>query len=236
MNSLKHGVNIAYIGAACRAYAALYLRCLVGNNIAVKVRQKNYLEVASYTLIHKVCGHNINVPIFGGNAGVILCNLVAKLGELAVGLLHNVSLCNYCNVGFAVVFSVLESGASNALCSLVGGNLKIESQGIGNFHAAAAENILALGVFTEEGPVNSKLGHGYGANVSIQVKLAAHCHVCAFKRAALKRGSRRFKNNVASLYFCQNVVGYSLIVRNAVFNGKPLNGAQLNFARGNFIL
>ena len=54
MNGLKHRVALADVCAAGSADAALELRRLIGDYIAVEIRENEYLEVAAALLVDEL--------------------------------------------------------------------------------------------------------------------------------------------------------------------------------------
>ena len=102
MDSFKHCVFLADVCAARCAYAALEFSSFVSDNIAVKVRKNEHLEICSSFLIDKLCCSDINIPFVGCDFGIILANFFAEVEELTVCGLDNVSLLDDGNSVFAV--------------------------------------------------------------------------------------------------------------------------------------
>ena len=94
MDSLKHSILLTDIGASGSTNTALKLCRFVGDDITVEVGKKEHLEVASALFINKLCGHNVCIPLVGGDLGIEIGNLVAVLKEVSVGRLYNVRFGN----------------------------------------------------------------------------------------------------------------------------------------------
>ena len=126
MNGFKHGVFVADVCTARSAYAALKLCRLVGYNVAVKVRQNKYLKVCAALFVNKLCCGYVNIPLVGCDFGIVLCNVFAKVKELAVGGFDDVCFCYYRNSVFFVVSCVFICKLCYALCTLGCGNNKVK--------------------------------------------------------------------------------------------------------------
>ena len=94
MDSFKHSVFLTDVCASCCTYAALELSCLISDDIAVKVRENDYLEVSAAFLVDELCCKDIYVPLVGCNFGILFADLFAKVKELTVRGLDNVCLCD----------------------------------------------------------------------------------------------------------------------------------------------
>ena len=95
MDSLKHGVFLADVCAARRADAALELGGLVGDYVAVKVGQDEYLEVLAPLGVDEFCGGDVDIPLISRYLGIFLAYLLAEVEEFAVGGLYDVCLLDY---------------------------------------------------------------------------------------------------------------------------------------------
>ena len=187
MDGFKHRITVTDIGTAGCTHAALNLGCLIGNNIAVQVGQQNHLELVAQLGIDQIGGHNINIPIVHRNIRVILSDFVADGSELAVCLFHNIGLGNNADPGFAVILGILKGSTGNSSCAEIGGHLKVHCK-TGKLYTTAAQNILTLGIFPVEHPVDALLRNGHRPHIGIQVKLTAQCDIGTFHLAAHRRG------------------------------------------------
>ena len=138
VDGLEHSILTASVGAARRAYAALNLGGLVGDDVAVEVGQHEYLELAANLRIYQVGGHDVDVPVVGGDLRIIRRHLVADAGEHTVGLFHDVGLGDDGDIGFAVGPGKVEGGLGDAAGAGVGGDLEIHAQHAGHLNAPAA--------------------------------------------------------------------------------------------------
>ena len=92
MDSLEHRVTLADVCAAGCADAALELCRLVGDDVAVKVRENEYLEVLAALRVDELSCCDVNIPLIGRNLGIILAYVLAKIEELTVGCLDDIRL------------------------------------------------------------------------------------------------------------------------------------------------
>lgn len=92
MDSLKHSVLLADVCAAGSAYAALELCGFIGDDVAVKVREDEYLEILAAFRVDELGRCDVDVPLVGCDLGIILADILAKVEKLAVGGLDDVSL------------------------------------------------------------------------------------------------------------------------------------------------
>ena len=95
MDSLKHGVALAYIGASGSADASLELGGLIGDYIAVEIRKNEHLEVAAAFLVNELCGGDVNIPLVSRDFGVILADFLAQIQKLSVRCLYDVGFRDY---------------------------------------------------------------------------------------------------------------------------------------------
>ena len=92
MDSLEHSVLLADVCAAGSTYAALELCSFVGDDIAVKVRENEYLEVLAALRVDELSCRDVNIPLISRNLGIILAYVLAKIEELTVGCLDDIRL------------------------------------------------------------------------------------------------------------------------------------------------
>ena len=92
VDGLEHGVAVADVGAARRADAALKLRGLIGDDVAVEVRQQQHLKAAAHALVDEVRRHDVDIVVIDGDLRIVGGHLVADGGELAVRLFEDVCL------------------------------------------------------------------------------------------------------------------------------------------------
>ena len=234
MDGLEHGIAVAEVGAARRAYAALQLRGLVGDDVAVEVGKDKDLEAGADGGVDEVGGHDVDVPVLDLHLRVVLRHLVADGGELAVGLFHDVGLGDDGDILFAVFARVFKGGAGDAARAGVGDDLEIHGQA-GKLDAAAAEGVFAFGVLAEERPVHALFGNAHGAHVGVEVESAAQRDVGALQRAALGGGGGAFEEDVAALDGRKHFGGHGLAARKAVFDGQAVDGAQFQRAAGDLV-
>ena len=154
MNSFKHRVMVADIGAACRTDAALNLRCFVSDDVAVQIRQDKYLKLASDGRIDQIRGHDVDIPVLRGDSRIIRGNLMADPRKIAIGLFHNIGFGHDRHIVLAVCLGVFKGCASDASGARLGGYLKIHGKHARNFHTAAAQDVFSLSVFPIEHPVD----------------------------------------------------------------------------------
>ena len=225
MDGLKHGVAVADVGAARRADAALQLRGLVGDDIAVEVRQQQHLKAAAHALVDEVRRHDVDVIIIDGDLRIVGGDLVAEGGELAVGLFEDVRLRDDGHARLAIAPGVVKRRAGDAPRAGVGRDLEVHGHA-GQLHAAAAEGIFALRVLAEERPVDALVGNGHGADVRVEVERAAQLHVRALEPAAHGRRGRALEQHVAGQDLREHVVRHRLIAGHAVFEREPADAPQ----------
>ena len=79
MYGLKHGIALADVSAAGSAYSALELGRLIGDYIAVKVRQNKDLEIPAALLVNQLCGGYVDVPVVGNDLRILLAYGLAEL-------------------------------------------------------------------------------------------------------------------------------------------------------------
>ena len=87
VDGLKHGEAVADVGAAGGTDTALKLSRLIGDDIAVEIGQHKDLELRTDIGVHQIGGHDVDVPVVGGDIGIIRRHFVAESGEKTVGLL-----------------------------------------------------------------------------------------------------------------------------------------------------
>ena len=152
------------------------------------------------------------------------------VGELAVGLFHDVGLGDDGRrASCRCLRAIFEGGAGDAARAGVGDDLEVHGQA-GKFDAAAAEGVFALGVLAEERPVHALFGDAHGAHVGVEVEGAAQRDVGALQRAALGGGGGAFEEDVAALDGRKHFGGHGLAARQAVFDGQAVDGAQFQRA------
>ncbi len=78
VNGLEHGVPLADVRAARRAYAALELGRLVGQDVAVEIGKNEYLEVGTALFVYELCGGYVDIPIVGCDFGIFLCRFPCR--------------------------------------------------------------------------------------------------------------------------------------------------------------
>jgi len=197
VHGLEHGVPAAGVGAAGGADAALNLGGLICDDVTVEIWQYKYLKFAADFRVHQIGGHDVDVPVLGGDLRVLRRDLVADSGEAAIGFLHDIGLGDNSYVGFSVGAGKGEGRSGNAPGPGVRCDLEIHGQLAGNFNAPAPKGVFALGVFPEEGPVNARLRDGDRPHIGVEVQLPAHGHVGAFQRAALGGLRGAFQKHIA---------------------------------------
>ena len=234
VDGFKHGIPATGVGAARRADTALNLGSLIGNDIAVQVWQYEHLKFAADLRVHQIGGHDINIPILGGDLRVIRRHLMADAGEHPVGFLHDVGLGDNGHVGLAVGTGKLKGGSGNPAGTGVRCDLEIHAEHIRDLDAPAAQRVLALRIFPEKRPVDPGFRDGHRPHIGEEIQLPAHGHVGAFQRAALGGLRGTFQQDVAALHGFQHVVGDRLALSGAVFDGQAVNVPQLHPAAGNF--
>ncbi len=83
MDRFKHSVSATDIGTSGSSYAALQLCRFIGNDIAIQIRQDEYVEIAVDLIVNQVGCHDIYIPVVGLDLRVILGNIVAEAEEFA---------------------------------------------------------------------------------------------------------------------------------------------------------
>ena len=229
MDGLEHGVAVADVGAARRADAALQLRGLIGDDVAVEVRQQQHLKAAAHALVDEVRRHDVDIVVIDGDLRIVGGHLVADGGELAVRLFEDVCLRDDGHARFAAAPGVVKRRAGYAARAGVGRDLEVHGHA-GQLHAAAAERVLALRVLAEECPVDALLRNGHGADVRVEVERAAQLHVRALKPAAHGRRRRALEQHVAGHDLIQHIVRHRLIAGQPVFDRQAADAPQGNAA------
>ena len=225
MDGLDHGVAVPDVGAARRADTALQLCSLVGDDVAVEVRQQQHLKLPAHPLVDEVRRHDINIVIINGDLRIVGSHLMAEGGELAVRLFEDVRLRDDGHARLAVAPGIVERRAGDAACAGVGRDLEVHGHA-GQLHAAAAEGVLALRVLAEERPVDALLGDGHGADVRVEVERAAQLHVRALESAAHGRRGRALEQHVAGQNFREHIVRHRLIAGQPVFDREAADAPQ----------
>ena len=229
MDGLEHGVAVADVGAARRADAALQLRGLVGDDVAVEVRQQQHLKLPAHPLVDEVRRHDINIVIIDGDLGIVGGDLVAEGGKLAVRLFEDVRLRDDGHARLAIAPGIVERRAGDAARAGVGRDLEVHGHAW-QLHAAAAEGVLALRVLAEERPVDALLGNGHGADIRVEVERAAQLHVRALEPTAHGRRRRALEQHVAGQNFLQYIVRHRLIAGQPVFDREAADAPQSDAA------
>src|SRR5699024_2520422 len=105
--------------------------------------------------------------------------------------------------------------------------------------ALASGGVSALGVLTEEPPVDTLLGHRHRADVCKEVERLAQRDVGTLDvrpLVALARGGgRTLEDDVALLYLGENVVRDCAERLGAVLDGEPVDVAELDLAGGDLV-
>ena len=84
---IEHRIARTDIGATRRSNAALQLRRLVGQDVAVQIGQEEDLKTAACRRIDQIGRHNIHIPILDLDLRIVLCDRMAQHGEFSVRLL-----------------------------------------------------------------------------------------------------------------------------------------------------
>ena len=130
--------------------------------------------------------------------------------------------------------------ARDAVRALCGGDAEVDGEVVGDIHALASDGVGALGVLTEESPVDALVRNLDRADIREEVESLAHRDVRGLDvrpRIARLRGSgRTLEDNVAALELFEHVVGDSLVRLDAVFDGQSVDDLEFNLARLNFIV
>ena len=159
---------------------------------------------------------------------------MAEGGELAVGLFHNIGLGDHGQMGLAVILGIFKGCPGDALGAGIGGHLKVNCHAL-KLHAAAAQNILALGILPVEHPVNVLFGDADRTAVGIQIQFPAHGHVGGLHGAAMGRGGGALENHVAGLDLLQHIGRDGLVAGDPVFDGKAFNVLDDDGTCSNFV-
>ena len=223
VDSFKHGILVANIGTACGTHTTLDLGSFIGDDIAVQIGQHEHLELVADLLIHKVRGHNINVPFVGGNLRILCRDLLADGRKFAVCLLHNIGLGNNRNPLFTVLPGIFKSRSGNAAGTGIGCDLKVHRHSR-QVNTLTAQNILALRILPIEHPVNPLLRNTDRPHIGVQIQFPPQRHIGAFHGAAFGRGSGAFQKYVAGFDLRQGICRNRLIQGQTVFDGQARNG------------
>ena len=114
----RHGVVVAQVCAAGSADAALELRRLVGDDIAVEVGEDEHLKVSPTLFIDELGGGDVDIPVVSDDIRILFADLLANLQEFAVGSLDHVGLGDDGNFALVVISSVFIGKSGNALGAL----------------------------------------------------------------------------------------------------------------------
>ena len=234
MNRFKHCVFFADIRATRRADAALKFGGFVGNDVAIEVRQEKNLKIATAFFINELCRHNIGIPFVRCDFRIKLRNLVAVLKEVSVRSLYNVCLCDKRNARKAVFAGVIIGETGNSVRALLCRYRKIDGEIVRDVIAERADSIAALGIFSENRPVDALFGDFYGADIRKKVERLAHCNVCRLyirhSAALLRSCCRTFEDNIALFQLRENVVRNALADLYSVFKRQPFNVYEFDLA------
>ena len=239
MDGLEHGILPADVGGSRGTHAALHLSRLVGDDVAVKVRQNEDLKIAAAGGIEELGRKEGYVPLVRRDLGIILRDLAAEVEKLAVGRLDDVGLGNDRNAVLVVVPRVLVGTAGYPLGALGGRYDKVHREVVVDVHALGADGVRALGILAEEGPVDALVGYPDGPYVGEEVESLAHRDVRALDvrhaGARLRSGRRALEDDVAGLELFEDVVGDGLHVLEAVLKREPLYVKELHLSRRDLV-
>ena len=185
-------------------------------------------------MIHQLGGHDIDIPVVGGDLRIFFPDLLAELEELAIGGFDNVGLSDNGDPALVVPAGIVVGQARNPLGPLSGGDDKVERHILVHIYAVGAHCVGALCILPEEGPVDPLVGHLHRADVGKQVQLFAHRHVGTLDvgpGVARSGGSGgALQDHMALLQLGQYIVGDGFAVGSAVFNGEPVDVAEFHLA------
>ena len=154
MDRFKHSVSATDIGTSGSSYAALQLCRFIGNDIAIQIRQDEYVEIAVDLIVNQVGCHDIYIPVVGLDLRVILGNIVAEAEEFTVSFLHDIRLGHDGNILVSVVFRIFKSGFRQSGRSDRRRHLEVDGDIVIDLYAAASQCILAFCIFSVKDPVD----------------------------------------------------------------------------------
>jgi len=240
VDGLEHGVLLADVGATGRADAALELGGLVGQDVAVEIREDEDLEVAAALLVDELGRHDVDVPVVGVDARVLLGDAIEVLEEAAVGRLDDVGLGDARDPLPPVLLGVLEGQPADAVGARAGDELEVDRDVVVDVDAVGAEGVEVLRVFAEEDPVDALLGDADGPDVGEEVELLADGHVAALDiRPGVALARRRrgaLEGDGVFLDLVQDVGRDGAAVGGPVLDGQPLDIVDDDAAGFNLVL
>ena len=141
VNGLKHGVALADVAAARRAYAALEFGRFVSDDVAVQVGQHEHLKIGAALFVHQLGRHDVDIPVVRGDVGVLFAHGLAELQKLAVRGLDDVGFGNDGHAGFVVFPGKIIRELCNALRAVSGSDGEIHRDAVLGLEAAAAQGV-----------------------------------------------------------------------------------------------
>ena len=133
-----------------------------------------------------------------------------------------------------IVAGIFKSGSCDTLGTGIGGHLEVNGH-TGQVNTTAAQNVLTLGILTEEHPIDVLLRDGHGTAVGVKIQLPAHGDVCRLHGAAVGGGGGSLQDDVTGLDLCQNVIRDCLATCHTVLDGQTFDLLDDNGTGGNFI-
>ena len=234
MDSLEHRVTLADVCAAGCADAALELGSLVGDDVAVEVREDEDFEVAAALLVDELRRGDVDVPLVGHDVGIFLADLFAEVEKLAVRGLDDICLCDYRNAALVVAARVVICESCDSVAALGGRHDEVEREVVGNIDSHRADGICALGVLAEEGPVDTLFGNLDRTDVCEKIKLFAHRNVRTFDVGPFVTlawgGCGSLEDDVAGFKLGQHIVGNGLHNLCAVLDGQTVYFLELDLS------
>ena len=106
----------------------LYLACLVREDVAIEVGQRNHLELVPALEVQELGGHDVDVPAVPRDLGETGGNLSRHVQELAVRGLDHVGFGDHGYLGPAGAPGMVERELEDAPGALGGDNAKVYGQ------------------------------------------------------------------------------------------------------------
>ena len=214
VNCLEHCVLVAQVRGGSGSQTSLMLCCNVGYDIAIQVRKYYNLDALVELRIQHLCAHCVNQTLLDLNLRILFADLANSLDEVSVSQFYDVCLSYDGHVLLAVLSCVLKSSSCDALASLLGLYLEVNSQVIVYLNALVAPDVLTLDVLTEESPVDVLIRNLDRTNCCEQLQATAEQAVCGYQvrpRLTGTRGNHRsFDEDIAFLDLFEYIVRKAL--------------------------
>ena len=155
MDCFKHGILLSDIGTSSSSNTSLEFSSFVSKDISIKVREDDNPELGPALGIHKLSGHDIDVPIVAFDLRIFFSNLIADIQKFSIRRFNHIGLCYESNSVNFIFLGIIKSQTDNSLCALSSDNFKVKGYIISDIDSFTPQDISAFCVFSEKHPVYS---------------------------------------------------------------------------------